>query len=267
MAASEFVTTDHQELAQRIDAAHHRAADLLGRVDEAMPIGDEWAARDVLAHLVCVVNRYNEFDPNRLAATPRGVDGVNRRELGELHGCALVELLDRLDAEMAAFHDRWGPAEGLPLSTELPFHGGGTIDLQSGQANLLGEFLVHGLDVSRCAGSDWDIAPRDGTLLCGLATQLLPSYVRADHCATLSVRFDLDGMEPWVLDVRGPVATSRRPDDAASFDVHLRGPATPVALMFYGRQDLAEAVDHGLVVSGGRRPELAGRIAEVFERP
>lgn len=267
MAASEFVTTDHQELAQRIDAAHRRVADLFGRVDEAMPVGDQWTARDVLAHLVCVVNRYNEFDPNRLAATPRGVDGVNRRELDELDGCARQELLDRLDTEMGDFHDRWGPAAGLPLSTELPFHGGGTIDLQSGLANLIGELLVHGLDVSRCAGSDWEIAPRDGALLCGLMTQVLPSYVRADHRATLAVRFDLDGVEPWMLDVRGPVATSRRPDDAASCDVHLRGPATPVALVFYGRQGLAGTAEHGLVVCGGRRPELAGRIAEAFERP
>jgi uncharacterized protein (TIGR03083 family) len=267
MAASEFVTTDHQELAQRIDAAHRRAADLLGRVDEAMPVGDQWTARDVLAHLVCVVNRYNEFDPSRLASTPRGVDGVNRRELDDLDGCTRASLLDRLDAEMGDFHARWGPAEGLPLSTELSFHGGGTIDLQSGLANLVGEFLVHGLDVSRCAGSDWEIAPRDGALLCGLATQLLPSYVRADHRTTLSARFDLDGVEPWVLDLHGPVATSRRPAGDERFDVHLCGPATPVALVFYGRQDLAGAAEDGLVVCGGRRPELASRITEAFERP
>lgn len=267
MPASDFVQTDHDELDARIDAAYRCVVELFEHVPEDLPVGDTWTAREVLAHLVCVVNRYNAFEPSRLAATPRGVDTVNRRELDDLAGRSRAQLLDTLGIEMEKFHARWGAAGGLPLDLDLPFHGGGTIDLQSGLANLIGEYLVHGLDVSRAAACPWEIAPVDGALMCGLLTQLLPAYVRADNGRTMSILLQLDGVAPWVIDVHGPTAISRlgRSDDL--LDLHLCGPAAPVVLVFYGRSDLADAITEGVTVCGGRRPESAGLVTELFERP
>ncbi|MEZ5144522.1 MAG: maleylpyruvate isomerase N-terminal domain-containing protein [Acidimicrobiales bacterium] len=196
MPASDFVETTYPELEARIDAAYDRFTDLVGRVAQDQPVGPTWTARDVVAHVLCVVNRYTAFEPGRLAETPRGVDAINQRELEEHVGRSTTELLEVLADEMARFRGQWGAGSGLPLDLALPFHGSTTIDLQSGLTNLIGEYLVHGRDVAEASTVPWAIDDRDGALLCGFATQLLPSYVRAANDVRLSLRFDLDGVAP-----------------------------------------------------------------------
>ncbi len=267
MPASDFVKTTYPELEARIDAAYDRFTDLVGRVAQDQPVGPTWTARDVVAHVLCVVNRYTAFEPGRLAETPRGVDAINQRELEEHVGRSTTELLEVLADEMARFRGQWGAGSGLPLDLALPFHGSTTIDLQSGLTNLIGEYLLHGRDVAEASTVPWAIDDRDGALLCGFATQLLPSYVRAANDVRLSLRFDLDGVAPWVLDVDGPTATSRPADTADEPDVQLCGPATPAALLFYSRLDLGEAHRLGLRVVGGAHPDDADRITELFEAP
>ena len=152
MAAGEYVTTSTEELAERIDVAARRFADLAGEVGPDRVVGT-WTSGEVVAHLVNVVNRYNEFNRSRLASAPRGVDEVNRRELEAFTDAPMESLLSELDRGMEQFRERWGPARGITLDTPFPFHGGATIDFQSGMTNLVGEFLVHG----------WDVAPRRGS--------------------------------------------------------------------------------------------------------
>lgn len=268
MPASDFVTTDPTELAERIDTAHDRFAALVAAAPEDLPVSASWNVREVACHLVNVINRYNAFSPDRLADAPRGVDLINERELTALDGRPLPEVLELLDEEMAAFQRTWGPGSGLPLDLPLPFHGGGSIDLQSGLANVIGELLVHGLDVARATATPWPIDDRDGALLVGLATQILPAYVRADNTARLTVRFDAEGVAPWLLAVDGTTASSRPPSDGdPDPDVAFRGPAATVALLFYGRIDLADAEAAGLVVCGGAHPDRAGELSTTFEAP
>jgi hypothetical protein len=168
---------------------------------------------------------------------------------------------------MARFRDRWGATSGIPLDMQLPFHGGATIDLQSGLTNLLGEYLVHGLDVARAAGRDWSVAPRDGALLVAFGTQILPAYVRGSNPNAVTIRFDLDGVAPLVFALDGPalVVRASRPDDDP--DVVLAGSATGAALLFYARASTDELDAIGLRVAGGRRPELVSLMSELFEEP
>lgn len=266
MAAGEYVTTSAAELAERIDAAAHRFAGLASEVGPDRVVGT-WTSAEVVAHLVTVVNRYNEFDPSRLAAAPRGVDEINRRELEALTAAPMGSLLSELDAGMEQFRDRWGPAQGIALDAPFPFHGGATIDFQSGMTNLVGEFLVHGWDVAHAVGREWAIDERDGALLFAFGTQILPAYLRPSNPWTLGLRFDLDGVAPLVFDVAGPTLVVRapRPDDDP--DVVFAGPAAAAVLWFYARVPVDEPDATALQVVGGRRPELVSVITELFEEP
>lgn len=262
-----LVTTTPTELAERTDLAYERFAALLAATPDTLGVDGAWTAVQVAGHLLNVVNRYVDFSPDRLADAPRGVDVINEDELTTLAGRPMSEVLADLATEMGRFRANWGPQTGLPLDLELPFHGGGTIDLQAGLTNLMGEYLVHGLDVARAAGVDWPIDDRDGALLAAFAARLLPRYVRATNTEGLHVRLDLDGLHPWVLEVEGPAAMSRTPQADDQPDVCLRGPATPVALLFYRRLDLDEALTHGVEVCGGSHPERAALLTDLFEAP
>ncbi|MCU0268413.1 MAG: hypothetical protein MUF83_07170 [Acidimicrobiales bacterium] len=266
MPAQDFVATSAEELAGRTAGARQRFAALLRSVGPDLVVGG-WASRDVLVHVVNVVNRYNEFAPERLADAPRGVDEINRRELEAFDDRPIEALLDVLDAEMEAFDGRWGPTQGLPLDAPLPFHGGATIDVQSGLTNLLAEYLVHGFDVARAAGRDWVIDERDGALLCGFATQILPSYLRATNTHTVSLCFELDGVEPWLLAADGPRVDLRPPNAADEPDVVVAGSPVAAALVFYGRATAPQLEDLDLRAVDGARPELLALVFDLFERP
>jgi hypothetical protein len=258
MRSSDFVATSTEELHDRIDAAHHRFVALVGSVAEPGAVDAEaWSTHDVVAHVVNVVNRYNEFDPSRLAPDPRGVDVVNARELALLADRPTVDLIGDLADEMQTFRDKWGPKAGISLDTPLPFHGGASIDFQSGLTNLLGELLMHGLDVARTSNVPWEIDDRDGALLCAFGTQILPYYVRSTNEHDLVVQFELDGVSPWTLDVRGAHADVRPRQHDERSDIVVRGPALPVALLFYARA----------TVAGGEHPERLARLGELFEAP
>jgi uncharacterized protein (TIGR03083 family) len=266
MPARDFVGTTTEELAERTAVARQRFEALIRAVGPEVAVGD-WTSREVLVHVVNVLNRYNEFAPDRLAAVPRGVDEINRRELEALADRPVAALLDELGTESEAFDARWGPAQGIPLDAPFPFHGGATIDFQSGLTNLLGEYVIHGLDVARAAGRDWPIDERDGALLCGFATQILPAYVRATNPHTISLRFDLDGVAPWLLAVDGNAAAVRAPRADDRPDVVMAGDPVAAALVVYGRIGEADLDAAGLAVVGGGRPDAVSLMFNLFEEP
>jgi uncharacterized protein (TIGR03083 family) len=261
----DYVVTSPDELAGRLDTAHARFAELLGSVAPGLPVGD-WSAPQVLGHLVTVVNRYNAFDPARLAEDPRGVDEINERELEALTDRRPAELLRTLADEMSTFRDRWGPSRGLPLGVQLPFHGGATIDVQSGLTNLLAEFLVHGHDVATADHRPWPIDERDGALIVAFCTQLIPAYVRRTDRQRV-VHLHVDGVAPWALEVVGPPGRSRqpRPDDRP--DLVVRGPATAIALLLYQRLDDERAEALGVTVTAAGAPVGINAVLDLLEAP
>ncbi len=266
MTPRSYPTVSRAELSGRISAAYRRYEQLATTVDGDTPIGD-WTARAVTAHLVNVMNRYNDFGPHRLGAVPREVNEVNQRELETYAEASVDELLVPLAEEMRRFEARWGADSPIPLDTPIPFHGGATIDLECGLANALGEFIIHGRDLAVATNTPWPLDDRDAIHLCRFATQILPFYLRRPNPHTLQFHFDVDGAEPWAYALSDDVLESRAavPNDEPDFV--LSGPPSAFMLMLYGRADFAAAQDAGLWVSGGRRPELAPLIVELFESP
>jgi uncharacterized protein (TIGR03083 family) len=88
----------------------------------------------------------------------------------------------------------------LPAIHPVPFFGGVTIELAAQSAILLGEFVIHGLDVARSIGHPWPIDPARARLIVAAVTALLPRYVDRANAggltATYQVRFDRGAAMP-----------------------------------------------------------------------
>lgn len=257
MTTYDFITTDADELFAHIDTAHRRFAALVQALEPDTRAG-AWDVRDTAAHLVTVVNRYNDFAPDRLADRPRGVDLINQRELDMLPDATVDECLTRLDDELHRLIDRWGPGTGIPLDLTLPFHGGGSIDYQSAMTNVIGEFLVHGHDLAGARGVPWAIDDRHAALLCGLLTQLAPAYVRPERVGDAAVDIHIEGLSPWRLRAdEGSVRSSVAFDDGEA-SVLVETPPTAMVLFGYSRLDATGACARGMRVDGWPATALDG---------
>ncbi len=237
-ATAEFVTTTSEELLVRIGEAHARFAEVARAAPADALVDDTWSVRDVVAHLANVVDRYVAFRPERLAATARGVDDINARELDDVAHLSIAELLHQLAASIEVMMPMFG---ALPLDMRVNFHGGTTIDVQAVLTNAMAEFLVHGLDIANAVGKEWPIADTDGSLLLGFGTQILPSYVKSTSTGCVAALIEADGGPPWLMALEGPTCTSRAAIDDDATDLVIRESAANIALAFYGRIELADA--------------------------
>jgi uncharacterized protein (TIGR03083 family) len=269
-AYEQFVATDTEELWSRIDAAQERFIALVRTVGPSVVgTGTTWSARDVVAHVLTVTERYTNRDitsTDGLGATPREVDVINDRELRALDGVELEDLIGRLEAQMVRVKSAFAPAT-LDLHVRFPFHGGVTIDAAGGLSNIIGEFLVHGYDLAAAAGRRWEIAPRDALLIINGVVQLLPAYAEPSARGRLDLMWRLPGASDWILAFDDGKATSRRALAGERADVIMSAPPETLLLFMYQRVGQLAAVRRGLKVVGGRRPWRVVKLQKFLQKP
>lgn len=145
--------------------------------------GLDWTAVEVAAHVLTVVRR--------------GVDmrrAETLEELAELNQTCVDEVQERAPDALAGLLAE-AFAEGATRSRDpgsaMPLHVGVVADLTTASSYLLADLLVHGVDISRATGQEWEVDPES---------------------AAVALRAVLPAVGPWI-----------RPEV-------LRGPATAVAL-------------------------------------
>jgi uncharacterized protein (TIGR03083 family) len=266
----EFIATDGQELWQRIDAAQERFVVLVRSIaPDLVAAGSTWSTRDVVAHVLTVMERYTNRDiasTDGLGATPREVDVINDRELRALDGVGLDELLNRLETQMGRVKRAFAPG-ALDLHVRFPFHGGVTIDAAGGLSNIIGEFLIHGHDLARAAGRAWPIESRDALLIINGVLQLLPAYAEPSAHGRLDLMWRLRGAARWVLAFEDGRATSRRAAAAERPDVVMSAPPETLLLFLYQRLGPGAGIRRGLKVVGGRRPWRVMKLQKFLQQP
>lgn len=269
-AYERFVRTDSDELWQRIDLAEQRFIDLVRSIGpDVVGTGTTWSSRDVVAHVLTVVERYTNRDiasTDGLGATPREVDVINERELRALDGVPMAELLDRLEAHVARVKAAFAP-EHLDLHLRFPFHGGVTIDAAGGMSNIVGEFLIHGRDLATAAGRPWRIESRDALLIINGVLQLLPAYAEPSAKGMLDLMWRLPGAADWILAFDNGAATSRPADTGERVDVILTAPPETLLLFLYQRLGPLAALRGGLRVAGGRKPWRVAKLQKFLQKP
>jgi uncharacterized protein (TIGR03083 family) len=249
------VPVDHAAARAALELVALQAAAMIRSVPnmDAPTRGLDWTVGQTAAHLVAGNRVMAGLAAGSITPEP-GVDltEVNLRRLEQVQERDPAAVADRLVAEARRVLDQ---TAGRPADDTYPFYGGATVSLAANTAILLGEYLIHGLDIARSVAWPWHIDPDHAWLVIAGATQVLPAYVHRDAARGVTVGYGLH--------VRGgPRFTFRLADGRPTVEPGVRGPvdchigADPVAflLVSYGREPQWRSILSGKLLSWGRRP-------------
>ncbi len=252
---------DWPQLRDEIITTTARVSDLL----RALPDGDlalsrvSWSAAELGAHLVSLPRRYR-----RMAQTPQlfpeSLSAENHRELDAVSERDPRALADLLEVEVAALLEVLGEDGEQPVwyfTVEHTVAGVGGI--------LLGELLLHGLDLARACQRSWPITRTQALACLGGVLPAIVLVVDADAApkAAGTYHLHLRGGVDWTILVHeGAVRVDRgRPRQA---DLHLSVDPVVFLLNAYGLISRARALLSGGILCWGRRPWLAVRFDRLF---
>lgn len=254
-----------------------RTADLWRHIDhpDAPAPGLIWTAAETAAHVVGDLRDYTQAltrhangymtHANRPMESPSALSAkVNARHLEEIPERNLHRLAEMLEQAGAAYLQAAGSAD---VCSEIPTPNGLVIGPSTMAALLLGEQLIHGVDVSRAAGMPWSVTAPDAMLVIPGVLTVAPQYLRPKRAAGVHVSFELR--------MRGGASYRLAVDDGSAV-VTAAGQradcvitAEPVAflLLGYGRIPQWSPVLRGQLRPGGRKPWLATKFGTLLQRP
>ena len=260
--------------AAALSAAAGRTADLLrASPDPNAPVpGLTWTAAETAAHLVADLEVYTDVvrgrvtgpaDAGSATAAELGT-AENRRQLAESTDRDLGRLAAELTAAMPVYLD---VAAAAPSDQRTSSPIGMALTPATVSAILLGEQLMHGLDLARAAGRPWPISAAEARLVIPGLMDLLPGYLDRDQARGLHIRYELrfgqgQTYQLAIDDGTGTVtAPAGRPDCVITAD--------PVAFLLvgYGRASQWSQILRGKIRSGGRKPWLGFRFAQLTVSP
>lgn len=263
--------TTREELRERIDSGRTRFDRIVRSADPlARPPGSDWNVQQIAAHVLTVAHRYQALAEGRdypRARNSADLVAINQAEL-EAVLAPVSELADQirnLAPQLDAYFDTI-----IENQLTARFHAGVVVDAITAQTNWLAELLLHGYDIARAVGAEWELPERDMLLISRGMVQIGSMYPLRPGLPSdtdISVVFQVLGGRPYLAHVKGGAAEfrPRRSDDRP--DAVLRLPASTFALMLYQRIGPFTAVRHGLRIIGGRRPWRAMKLQACFERP
>jgi hypothetical protein len=240
--------------------------------------GLTWTAGETAAHVVgdlrdytSAVTRYahgymthadrNSGSPSALSAI------VNARHLTVVPERNLPRLADMVEAEVerylavaAATADQ---SEGAAIQTP----NGLVLTVPTMTTLLLGEQLIHGLDIARAAQIAWPISRTDALFVIPGVLSVAPQYLHPRRSANLSVSYELRmrGGSRYRMVIRYGAAVVTAPGAKADCTIT----ADPVAflLLGYGRAPQWPQIVRGKLRAGGRKPWLATRFGGLLTSP
>ena len=259
--------TNSQTADRALRQAAGRAAGLLRGVQQrdATAQGLAWTVSETAAHMVAEVTDYAAFARAEQDAGPRLAPGdtetptqrqavANAAQLARFTERDLNKLADSLapaveDFITAAAQRR--PDEHVPTSNGM------SMTPPTMTAALLGELLIHGLDIARAAGTAWPISRADALQTIEGVMALVPDYIDRQRSAGLHAWYELRfrGGPRYLIRVDDGTARVGAPGPKADCWIS----ADPVAFLLvgYGRTGQWSQILRGKLVGGGRKPWLA----------
>jgi hypothetical protein len=200
------------------------------------------------------------------AVEPPELAAINERELAGLGELDVVDLEVRLHD---ALEDVIGRVERY--GAEVPtyrYHGGAVVAADRALGILLGELLIHGMDIAEALRRPLPI-PRDEAALAidgvlPIATAWVDPAAARGHTATYEIRIREGGA--YTLAFRDGTLEAR---DGRTDRADCRISADPAAFLpvLYRRGSPWRYVPTGGLLAWGRRPWLGLRLAGRFHRP
>lgn len=262
------------------DAAGRTARLLRSGLDPSARVpGLTWTAAETAAHLVADLREHTAiltgtqhasgtaYGPgDGRTAAERGA-AANRAQLDAFPERDLTLLADLIEEAAAAFgtalaaQPSRGPvvtANGVPMSPATLV------------SVLLGEQLIHGLDLARSARQPWSVARGDALRVIPGIMAVAGDYLDRDAASSLHVSYELrfGPADNYRFVVDGPTATAS-PAEGTHGPPDCVITADPAAFLLvgYGRVGQWSQILRGKLRAGGRRPWLAPRFSSLLTRP
>jgi hypothetical protein len=246
--------------------------------DSSAPVpGLAWTAGQTAAHVVADMGEYTdvltrhvngetaEFNvPDGSPAQAR--NSVNDRHLvnvPERDMCRLTDLLEETAAKYLAAASAIGTSERVALLTA----DGLVLEPAVMTCLLLGEQLVHGLDIARAGHRPWNIEAEDALFVIPAVLSLVPKYLRPSRTTNTNISFELRlrGAPRYQLAIANGTGVVTVAGEKADCVIT----ADPVTFLLLGLNRVPQLPQllRGKLRAGGRKPWLAAKFGTLLESP
>jgi uncharacterized protein (TIGR03083 family) len=260
-------TTITPAAGQALRQAAGRAADLLRGVQhrDATAQGLTWTVSETAAHVVAEITDYAAFARGAQDAGPRLGAGDTETPTQRQVAANTAQLTRFTERDLPRLADSLAPAVEDFIAAAAQRRPDDRIATSNGKsmtpptmaAALLGELLIHGLDIARGAGIRWPISQADALRTVAGVMALVPDYIDRQRAAGLHVSYELRfrGGPRYLVRVDDGAAAVSAPGPAADCWIS----ADPVAFLLvgYGRAGQWSQILRGKLIGGGRKPWLA----------
>jgi hypothetical protein len=235
----------------------------------------DWTAAETAAHVVGDLRDYGRAltrhgngymtHANPPMESPSALSAkVNARHLEEIPERDMHRLADLLEEAALAY---LAVAASADLSADIATPNGLVIAPSTMTCLLLGEQVVHGLDVARSAGVRWSISAEDALLVIPGVLAIAPQYLRPSRAMGMRASYELRmrGGCRFRMAIADGTATVTAASERADCVIT----ADPVAflLLGFGRIGQWPQILRGRLRAGGRKPWLAMRFASLLVSP
>ena len=246
--------------------------------DSAAPVpGLAWTAGQTAAHMVADMREYTEALARHVNGDDAAIkipDGsparariaVNDRHLIDVPERDLRRLADVLE-ETAASYLAVASAIDTSERVEVLTADGLVLEPAVMTCLLLGEQLIHGLDIARAGRRPWSIGREDALLVIPAVLSLAPKYLRSSHTKGLNISFEIrmrGGCRYRMAIANGTCAVTTAGEKADCVIT-----ADPVAFLLVGggRVRQLPVLLRGKLRAGGRKPWLAAKFGTLLATP
>jgi hypothetical protein len=257
-----------------------RTAALIASIDrpERRATGLDWTLAETAAHLVVGLRGYTDAVRGDLTEWERHLQPspVFRERLSGMTASSLAAVPSRdpgvLSRELTGALDAFleaGAGASPELRVPTPWYGAdATLPLGVATCLLLGEQVIHGLDIARTLGRPWPITRAHALLLMPVFMTMMPLAVDPERTRATRAAFAMHvrGGPNFVLRVdRGTAAIE--PLGSQRVDCHISGDPVSLTLAGYGRISQWRAIARGGMLAWGRRPWMGLRMLGLFFNP
>jgi hypothetical protein len=261
---------DRPALMDALRAAAPRTAAVIRAVrtpDRPVP-GLAWTAGETATHLVHEFLDYTAYAQGRNNPPP----GDRPARLNAAANAA--QLRGDPDRDPDSLADRLLLAvDGFlavePAARPLTASNGVAMSWATMSSALLGELLVHGLDLARAGGRPWRISRDDALRVIAGVVTMIPDYVDRERAARLRAGFELRlrGGPRYLIEIDHGTARTGLATPAARPDCWISADPEAFLKVGFGRAGLGSQVLRGKLLAGGRKPWLAATFGGLVTGP
>ena len=242
----------------------------IGDPDARVP-GLAWTAGETAAHVVGDLRENTEAlsgrapHVNTASASPSRISAaVNAQQLTEVRERDMGRLADLLDDAATRY---LSVATAIAEDSVVTIPNGLVTTAPTMTSLLLGEQLIHGLDIARAARRPWSISRDEALLVIPGVLSLAPHYVHPARSAGVHVSFELRmrGGGRYRFAVHDGAAHIGAAGEKA--DCVISADPAAFLLLGYGRIPPWAPVIRGKLLASGRKPWLAPKFATLLTRP